>query len=73
MNTEIRDIFINVTAGMIRNSPTLLKNIQEKTNYVYKEMSKSDLDKCIEELLPYWEHMAQKIQDGSLFNMKAQE
>lgn len=73
MNNEIRDVFISVAAGMLRNSPTLLKKIVEKNNYLYKEMSDSDADKCAEELRPYWEHLCQKIQDGSLFNMKAEE
>lgn len=73
MNNEIRNVFVSIAAGMVRNSPTLLKNIKKKDNYRFKEMSDSDADKCAEELRPYWEHICSKIQDGSLFNMKAED
>lgn len=59
-------IFIDLVAGMIRNSETLRKNIGKGGNRK-KEMSPADIKKSGEELKPYWEKVIEKVREGTLY------
>lgn len=66
MNKSIRNVFIDVLAGMVRNSATLRKNIG-KGGKRKKEMTQADIKKSAEELKPYWDNVFKKIREGTLY------
>lgn len=64
---NIRTLLIDVFCGMVQNSPTIINHIP-KAGKKAKEMSKEDLEKCSDELKPYWNNIFNKIQEGTFFN-----